>query len=85
MPKRTITRIVPMPSTDLIAALRTNAELADKEQFTRVAERMHDYADQVDYACSDAWQDCIDHDKVTGSHYSVEIVITAHLPELDED
>lgn len=85
MSKHTTTRIVPIPSIDLIAALRTNAELADKEQFTRVAERMHDYADQVDYACSEAWQDCIDHDKVAGSYYSVEVVITSHLPELDED
>lgn len=80
-----VTRTVTIPSIDLIAALRTNAELADKEQFTRVAERMHDYAEQVDEACSNAWQNCIDHDEVAGSWYRVEVVITAHLPEHAED
>lgn len=83
--EHTTTRRISISSNDLIAALKTNAELADKEQFTRVAQRMHGHALDVDLACSDAWQDCIDWDKVTGSHYTCEIVITAHLPEHAED
>jgi hypothetical protein len=85
MPKHTVTRKILIPSIDLIAALKTNGDLAAKERMPRVAERMHGFAAEVDLACSDAWQDCIDLDKLAGSHYTCEVVITAHLPELDED
>lgn len=80
-----VTRTVTIPSIDLIAALKTNGDLAAKERMPRVAERMHGFAAVVDEACSDAWQNCIDHDEVAGSWYSCEVVITAHLPEHAED
>jgi len=85
MSKHTVVHTITIPSIDLIAALKTNAQLAEKEHMPRVAERMYGFASEVDYACSNAWQDCIDWDKVAGSYYTCEVVITAHLPELDED